>query len=55
MSGVRYYQLMNSIMFYTTVIAASFVLAIGLNLALDYGCNPSGVMTWEGKVCIENL
>ena len=33
----------------------AFSLAIGYLVWLDSGCELSGVMTWEGKVCVESL
>lgn len=37
----------------------AFVIVLALGIAylayLDAGCRLSGVMTWHGKVCAENL
>lgn len=39
------------------VLAVSMALwgAIQYNKWLDDGCKPSGVMTWHGKVCFNDL
>lgn len=35
------------------VFAALFAAGMSYLLWLDAGCDISGVMTWEGKVCFE--
>ena len=32
-----------------------FVAVIGYMMWLDVGCEIQGVMTWEGKSCVEDL
>jgi len=39
----------------TLLFLALLALGIAYIMYLDYGCDPSGVMTWHGKVCFEDL
>lgn len=33
----------------------SFIVIVSYSVYLNYGCEMIGVMTWEGKVCFEDL
>lgn len=37
------------------IVAALVVAGFAYLFYLDRGCELGGVMTWQGKVCVENL
>jgi hypothetical protein len=46
---------MNDYIIAATVFILGAAASIGYVIWLDSGCELTGVMTWQGKVCLENL